>query len=146
MIPPPICYSWPFPKDVSTQQLEIVWRQPTMTSDGFGLFPDTVVYTVPGDRVLLLTHLAAVYYPPGGTNARVDFWHCSGTSSITSDAIPMLDLGGGGVARYLPWNGELWIPPGRTVWMNGSYGAAAAGTFLGALHGILIPRGNVANA
>jgi hypothetical protein len=48
--------------------------------------------------------------------------------------------------QMAPWNGEVWIPGGKSLYLAVSHGAAAAANYTMSIFGILVPRGSVSYA
>lgn len=129
------------PGDQGTQKLGLIWREASGSSAATVVSCDP--YTVPSDKCLVLTNVTGSFLagaaqktvlrrvmadPPAGT-VRYNI-HEDHVDSAVNTAVS------------LNWVGEVVIPGGWKVRIEGQYDAgAAANTVSGEIFGYLIPRG-----
>lgn len=129
------------PGDAGSQQLGVVWRENTITAALVTV--GGTVYTVPSDKCLVLTN-ATLHFTPGAAQTsnrrrlmadppdgttRYNIWDAQGATAVAT-------------ATAHDWVGEVVIPPGWKVRVEGEFSAGAAANISNAeIHGYLIPRG-----
>lgn len=144
---PDIAYRYIQAIDTASPTFEIVSREFVVSASATAV--TFSLMGIPGNRVMVLSNLIVVANPGAaqsvidlnvqfftGAGQAVDIIHQRGT--VTAD-----------LTEAMPWQGEIYIP-GRgtgnatiTVAVNFS-AAVAANQIFGGIHGIVIPRGNVA--
>lgn len=144
MLPPNICYAWPLLKDTSTQPLELLHRTLSLTTDGFGGY-DGIFYTIPSDKVLILSSFIMVGTVGGGGGYAAIYSDYGASGVFDYEAIVGARSNAANV-QMAPWSGEVWISGGKSLYLAVSHGAAAAANYTTTIFGILVPRGSVSYA
>jgi len=141
MIGPDIVYQYAQPKDVSGGTLLILDKKEVVTGTAATL--TSTLVAVPADKVLILSAVQA--YSKSQTLGVVNSLAVSvlfeGSSHPLIYHEPHL-----GSQAYITeqWTGQVWIPPNASLECSSSYSDAVNTHVLRfAIHGILIPRGNV---
>lgn len=129
------------PGDAGTQLISIIWREASSAVANASV--SVTMFVVPKDKVLVLTNVTGLFDPgaaqgcferrvmadpPEGTT-RYNILHSitGGTADVVTDA---------------NWQGEVIIPGGWKVKVEGTFTAAIAANLVeGEMHGYLVPRG-----
>jgi len=129
--------------DEGSQLLSVVWREVASTATVAAL--NATVYQVPGDKCLILTN-AACRFIPGNTQTvnrrRLMADPPSGTTryNILDEEVD----GAASITLDANWQGEVIIPPGWRVLIEGTFNSAVnANTVEAEIHGYLVPRGTI---
>ena len=132
---------------LSKRDEQVTWLDPVasrISATLAGINP-VAIYTVPNDRVLVLTAACIEATPGVGQNILLKVLHTrppTGGTNVTfrSDYV----AGGVGVQQGMDWDGEIAVPPSWTVNGNVLFNAGAvASTATLMMHGLLIPVGNI---
>lgn len=128
------------PNDEGSQKLGVVWRESTSSQAAATVSVD--VYTVPADKCLVLTNLTGQFIPGAAQNVqRRRFMADPPAGTVRYNILD--DEADGSVNSLLTnnWQGEVVIPGGWKVKVEGLFSGAVANSVNGELHGYLIPRG-----
>lgn len=145
---PEFLYQFTRAKDAFTQGLEVVHRQ----IDGSGSIGPVVatqaIYTVPNDRVFILTAATARIQMLSGVPMAVNTVLQLRKSSnpryfISQDERNIQGLGFGTYRGYTAFSGELWCVPGDLIEAVFSWSVADDWTHNVSIFGFSIPRASV---
>lgn len=130
------------PGDEGSQQLGVRWREATLSAALVTV--DVTAYSVPNDKVLVLTNAAGFFNPGAGQLlSRLQLLAFpegpAGTVRYSIVDRP------GGVADanvHFDWQGEVVIPPGWGVVARGVFDSGVAANSVNVeIHGYVVPRG-----
>lgn len=128
--------------DQGTQQLGVIWREATSSLASITVSADP--YVVPNDKCLVLTN-ACLRLQAGAaqTVARRRLLADPPAGATRYNIVDNeVDSGAGGAVTDT-WQGEVVIPGGWKVRVEGTFSAGAAANEVNAeIHGYLIPRGS----
>jgi len=145
---PEFLYQFTRPKDAFTQGLEVVHRQ----IDGSGAVGPIgytqAIYTVPTDRVFILTAMTARIQLTGGfpnyVNTVLQLRKASNPRYfIAQEERTLQGLGLGEYRGYAAFSGEIWCPPGDIIEAIFSWLTPDDWTHNVTLFGFSIPRASV---
>lgn len=130
------------PGDQGSQQLGVIWRENSSTQAALTVSAD--VYVVPNDKCLVLTNAVVRAAPGAGQfslRRRVMADPPAGT--VRYDILDAEVNGGAGTQMSDNWSGEVVVPGGWKVKVEGQYDALGNPNNIGCeIHGYLIPRGS----
>ena len=137
---PELTYGFSQLKDTAGGILEL-WCRKGQSDDSATTVANDL-YTVPDDKILVLTAMALRLNPGAGQIAisatavaceGVEFFRGPYPVNVSVD----FDV-------LMHWSGELWVPPGETLRATGTFDAATVSNQIRfSAFGFIIPRGNV---
>lgn len=132
---------------LSGRDQQVTWLDPVLQRlDASGAAVNlTVSYQVPVDRVLLLSALALEVGPGLAQNYTGAIARILGPGASTDSRLAgTLTPGAANQNAFIPWQGEVIVPPNWFVGANVDYNAAVAvNTMRLSIFGILVPVGNI---
>lgn len=151
MFVPEILYQQPLLKDRVTQQLEIV-NQRIQVNGSSANSAIGLIYVVPVDRFFFFSTFAAVGFPEAASGARARGISCNFQPDIFTASIPIAAFIPTGIAlpgstSYFGGPTGVWMPPGARLGVEMAWDVDTlfhVSNF--AIHGVTIPRGNMARA
>jgi len=144
MLVPDWLYKFTSATHQGSQPIEVVHADGTAGAASVSV--NALVYTVPGDFILLLTNACGLSSPGGAQVTTNRQWYTASPDGTQAYVIARDDTDGGAGAQVaLNWQGEVWIPPTWQVRYSGAFSAGVSDNTQDAwLHGVLIPRGSIA--
>jgi len=130
-------------KDMAGVQLETVVDRIDTTAANVDV---RAIFSVPVDRIFILSHLHSAFVPGAGQNINSRFLVAVPPSVTLTGVLNELGSGAANTTVFLDVTpGEVWIPPAYTIEARGNFNAGvAANSVQLSVFGLLIPRGNVA--
>lgn len=127
--------------DAGSQQLGVIWREQSTSAASTSV--GTTVYTVPADKCLVLTNMAGSFEPNAAQKCvRTRFMADPPEGTVRYNFFDEWPSLVAGAFAGKTWTGEVIIPGGWKVRVEGTYDAGAAQNIARAeIHGYLIPRG-----
>jgi len=141
VIVPELTYQYAQMKDIAGGTLIVVNVEGSDALTNVSVFP--TVYTVPGDKILVLSCATGIALPGAGQICtELNFVVSINTISFEFYRSGEVLVNSG--IRSGVWSGELWIPPEASILGSGVFDAGAnSNSVTFTIHGVLIPRGNV---
>ena len=149
MFVPEILYRQPLAKDRVTQQIEVINERLQVIGSN-ATIAGGIVYTVPNDRFFFFSNVGAQGFPEALSGARsramnLFFQNDAAGSGLFIGAFAAASIGGPGALSYFGGPVGVWLPPGARItaqlaWDNDFAGNVSTFT----IHGVTIPRGNMA--
>lgn len=129
------------PGDTGTQQLGVIWREGSSTQNAAAV--GVTVYTVPTDKCLVLTNAAVQLTPSAGVTVnRRRIMADPPEGTVRFNIHDEETQGAASAIVSQNWQGEVVVPGGWKVRVEGNFDAAGANNNVsGEIHGYLIPRG-----
>lgn len=142
MIGPELAYAFAKPQDTVGGTLAIVAREVNAGASAAQI--DSTLYTVPQDKVLVISSLNATLTPGAAQIARFGAFRINVGTIIELFTGPEIENATANRVVNLWWTGEVWMPPGSALEFRGTFDAGAAlNNSFSRVTGNLIPRGNV---
>lgn len=134
---------------LNARDQQVTWLEPLFTqinpAAALQAAWSELVYQVPNDRVLVLTHVFASANP-GGAQGVTDL-AIFARVPLSSPAYRLLFFSEtivAGLTRATRWQGELLLPPGWQIAISATFDAAAVANAVSAdVAGVLIPTGTI---
>lgn len=129
------------PGDAGTQQLGLIWREATTTSDTANPV-SAVIYSVPADKCLVLTNVSMRSDNPTPTITRRRIMADPPAGTVRYNIFDNETNVAANTPTTDNWVGEVVIPGGWRVKVETQFGSAQVGNNVsGEMFGYLIPRG-----
>lgn len=143
---PEILFQLQQPIDVTSSMVQLLSRNGGLSDTAATL--NVEVYQVPADKVLVLTGSVGRADPGAGQVAqRITFYYYDDPGSSTQLAYsraPASEFNIADLSIQHNCGHCAWMPPGATIGMQGNFDAGVNANLIQfAIHGILIPRGNI---
>jgi hypothetical protein len=138
-------FEFTFPKDLAGERCALIQRRGSGATGN----PALLAYSVPPDRVFILTQFAMVATPPGAAfiNEMAAWVAMPGETFLYYLAFNQdINTATPAVGETMYWSENLsglWLPPTAGLYFRANPSAGAGGTTDWALWGLSFPRGNV---
>lgn len=145
MLIPDFLYRQPLSKDRATQQIEILSRS-IQTTGSAGLVQSRTIFTLPADRIGVLTMMSVSIVQGGGTDALVTMRGFASGVGFVASGSPQAPFTPPST-NIMSWTGQVWLPPSSLVIIDAIMSAMSVGAVLDfTAQAITFPRGNIAVA